>query len=562
MVCKNADCVYNTFADGNGRYKEELSYKFSKEDEAAIDALFGALYEAAASAPKYDSTLHAYAEEGELYESFKLIEEKRKELAEMDVYVFTQLKVAEALYYGDITNPALQQAYSYMTEYDKTFTARTYSLSQVYYDSCYRNFYFRGMTEAEMADALLEANALSNEEYVALTIRNAEIQLAYHAISDLDASPEIPILYEEFVENNKRIAEIFGYDNYLDYIYEREYSRDYTYRDVATVHEYVKEYVAELGAIVLDKMINDDSMLTDLDAYEYVCQISESFFTNQRSNETVNDYIDLMAFTTNPDKSISFSDALNGLMSDGNLFRGSYRTAYVSDPKDSVIHIVYIGSEYEAPFYIIHEFGHYINSVYNEPYHTKLSQSYDLLEIHSQGNEMLYLAYLKDNLSEKSFSWVSLGKIYSMFNVMIASFAIDTFEQAVYLGSYDGTNADVIMEDGRITADEYDLLYYSILVDFGVQDIQSDSNWRYGVVANPGYYISYGMSALSALQLYAMANTEGFDVARDTYLKFFTYADAEGGHEMTTEEIIEYAGMPSVYDEEFYIYFSTYFKSI
>ena len=40
----------------------------------------------------------------------------------------------------------------------------------------------------------------------------------------------------------------------------------------------------------------------------------------------------------------------------------------------------------------IHEFGHYMNEIYNED---KYSQSFDLLETHSQGQEMLFMSYAK-----------------------------------------------------------------------------------------------------------------------------------------------------------------------
>ena len=40
---------------------------------------------------------------------------------------------------------------------------------------------------------------------------------------------------------------------------------------------------------------------------------------------------------------------------------------------------------------------------------------------------------------------------------------MDCFEQAIYLDSYDGCYSDVIMADGTITEDEYDLLYVSCI---------------------------------------------------------------------------------------------------
>jgi oligoendopeptidase F len=133
---------------------------------------------------------------------------------------------------------------------------------------------------------------------------------------------------------------------------------------------------------------------------------------------------------------------------------------------------------------------------------------------------------------------------------------IDTFEQAVYLNAYEGTNADKIMEDGKITADEYDLLYAGICTDYGVAD-EIGGYWKYGMtITSPCYYVSYSVSAISVLQLYEMAHTDGFDVAKDAYLKLFTYVDENP--EMTMEEILAYAGMLSYNDEELYVNLKNY----
>jgi hypothetical protein len=75
-------------------------------------------------------------------------------------------------------------------------------------------------------------------------------------------------------------------------------------------------------------------------------------------------------------------------------------------------------------------------------------------------------------------------------------------------------------------------------------------------ITSPCYYVSYSVSAISVLQLYEMAHTDGFDVAKDAYLKLFTYVDEDD--EMTMEEILEYAGMLSFDNEELYVNLKEY----
>jgi len=171
----------------------------------------------------------------------------------------------------------------------------------------------------------------------------------------------------------------------------------------------------------------------------------------------------------------------------------------------------------------------------------------------------LYLCYLEQN---KDYPQVAntLIRTYSLVNMLystVAGFTIDSFEQEVYLDYYEGTNAETIMADGTISADEYNLLYQSICTDYGVLDAL-DGYWEYGMtITSPCYYVSYSVSAISVLQLYEVAQTDGFDVAKEQYLKLFTYTDEDPA--MGMQDILEYAGMLSFKDEQLYIDLSTYF---
>jgi hypothetical protein len=193
-----------------------------------------------------------------------------------------------------------------------------------------------------------------------------------------------------------------------------------------------------------------------------------------------------------------------------------------------------------------------MNEVYNSEGY---DQSYDLLEMHSQGNELLFLSYLKDleSINEKDLVLVETYQVLIALDSVLNALAVDTFEQAVYTDSYDGAYSDEIMADGVISADEYDLLYESVLVDFGIDDLAYPSYWRYMTITSPCYYVSYSVSALSVLQLYPMAKDD-FDTAIDAYLKLFTYVDEYENNDeyMTTEQVLEYAGLYSFTDERLY----------
>ena len=67
-------------------------------------------------------------------------------------------------------------------------------------------------------------------------------------------------------------------------------------------------------------------------------------------------------------------------------------------------------------------------------------------------------------------------------------------------------------------------------------------------ISSPCYYISYAVADMNALQIYAKAKSKGFDAAKESYLKLFTYTDVNP--EMTTEEVLVYAGLTSYFDEQ------------
>lgn len=557
--CTNEGCLSCQWGTPNDKHKETLTFSFTKEDEAAIDAKYEEVLALVNAAAAYDPSQHGYAEEGALAEQYKAVDAVHTELYELVLNALSQRQLAEIAYYCDMDNSELEETYSYMMDYHTAVVAKFYTLSRPFYDSCYREFYYYGMSEAEINAFLFDSDAISNPEYTALKERNNAIEVEFLALSNPQSGNELPILYAEFVENNNKMAQLMGYDNYLEYAYENVYNRDYTYEDVAQFSNYVKTHLAPVFAAVYKKW---DTLTgyTEEDIEKYYSQVSYPFFENLEGNTLVNDYIDLLAFTSNPDKMISFSEEFNKLMGDGNMFRGDYEGAFVTSISSVNLPIAYFGKGYDNCFTVVHEFGHFMNEIYSaEIYESSdFSQSYDILEMHSQGNELLYLCYLEANadMSEVAHTLIETYSLVNMFYVVMAGMTIDAFEQAVYLNTYEGTNADVIMADGKITYDEYDLLYTGICTDYGVKN-EIDGYWRGGMtITSPCYYVSYSVSAISVLQLYEMAHTDSFDVAKDAYLKLFTYVDENP--EMTVEEILAYAGMLSFDNEELYISLKDY----
>ena len=547
--CTRKNCHYVQFTKGNGKYTEALAFTFNDEDKALLEEKHNQLATILDAAEDYDPTLHGFTDEGPLAEAYEEAEALYEEYSDLIFEAQGQYSIAMTLYYCNHRNEELEQRYNDMQTYYTDLVAKFYSLSQPWYDSMFREFFFEGATEEEINAFLFDSNAYANEEYTTLKDRNDAIELEFNGLSNVDTSLDVPELYAEFVANNARMAELLGYENYLAYAYENVYDRDYTYQDAAQFVEYVKEYIVPIYNNVYSKWNRVTSgKLDEEDIETYYSVVSNSFFKDAFGNKLFNDYIDdmNMAFTSNPDKQISFSDALNDLVADGNMFRGTYEGAYVTYIRGVNLPIAYFGSGYDSAVTIAHEFGHYMNEIYNDD---EYSQSFDLLETHSQGQEMLFMSYARDFLDGNALKLVSTYHLLSTLQTIILATQVDCFEQAVYLNHYEGPGAEEIMADGKITADEYDAVYAGLSEYLGSsEDYRVDEYWRYVTISSPCYYISYAISGVNALQIYVTAMNEGFDVAKESYLKLFTYTDVDP--EMTTEEILLYAGLTSYVDEQ------------
>ena len=553
IPCQNENCSYAVFPEGNGKYKSMVVYKFKPEDLEAFDRAYEELEAMIEAADEYDATLHAYEVGSETHRAYLEMDAKYMEMYDVVLYVVSQYQIAQIEYHMDTKNSEKIAALDEITSIRTELVARFYDFSEPIYNSMFREYYYYGMSEAEIRAFIFESNAVSNAEYQALVESNSQIELEYDALSNPASGKETLELYARFVENNKKIAELMGYSNYLEYAYENMYGRDYSYQDVNTIATYVKEYISP---VFVDTMKN----WKKISGYysSFLTQVQGNFFEDYEANRILNDYIDLLAFTSNPDKQISFSDKLNDLIDDGNVFLGNYEGAYVTYLRGLNIPVAYFGPGYNSPFTVAHEFGHYMNEIYNDD---QYNQSYDLLEMHSQGNEMLYLAYLKGVLNQTAFKQMETYTMVNTLNTIVIALAVDTFEQAVYTDFYDGAYAGVIMADGTITSDEYDLLFESVIEDFGATGYLTKEYWRYVTIHAPCYYVSYSISAISVLQLYPMAY-EDYDAAVESYLKLFTYTDDLNGTDdyMSTEEVLEYAGLYSYTDEALYQSIYYYFR--
>ncbi|MCH5159943.1 MAG: hypothetical protein J1F66_03735 [Clostridiales bacterium] len=585
VLCANNCGTYGKLT-GSDPFETEFIYDFDDKKQEEIDILYEtlqAILDGKNSQYDYDGFV-------ELFEEYD------------DAVGYIQAQYQFARILNDIEYSAESRAeLSSLTSYYYTTIARYYGLFKLVNESRFGDQFWEDTGwDAEYIEYVLSLADSYDEDN-----RNA-VDDILDAYEDLLASIGTRItkkqrlqlfdLYSQLVVANNSIAVTAGYDNYMEYAYERIYERDYSPADVAAMRELVKEYI---GPIVADVAEAYDAWYANYQAHGWTSKVGENYYYQYAINAVwgnPNRYLDdddtlqiilnsrqsvadYFTFLSEGDNTVDFYGALQNLFKEGTAFLGNNTniTAYTWYIYQTGTPILVFGgdSSYLDAFTFIHEFGHYYQFVHND----LLSVPMDHDETQSQGNEMLFLAWLYANMPEgadEGFEILELGQLINMLGSIILSTAVDEFEYLVYTGATEFNGkaiATVELSDGREVID-YATLYELILESYWAEigDWFNTSYWMYVTFNNAAYYISYAMSALPCLELYAKAGNDGLDAARASYLKLFTfssndafmnediYIDEEGNEyvdrylkdDVTYEQILNWAGLSGPFQQELY----------
>lgn len=368
-------------------------------------------------------------------------------------------------------------------------------------------------------------------------------------------------LYEQLVNKNNQLAVLYGYDNYMTYAYKNVYNRNYTPTQTKAMSAFVKQYIVPLYTSINAKFETaynalDGNDATDADINLYKGLMFDSLFTKTTSKyfDEVKDAIDLISnyfkYLDNSNDVI-FYDAVEDLFKTGNYFVGQVEGAFTYYMPQVGNTILYFDNTdygegyyhcYSNSFTFVHEFGHYYENVRNLTKSGERPLSFDFCETQSQGNEMMFLAWLDSNTTaSKGYNAVKYSQLANMLQTVLNATAIDEFEQAVYTGSYEGYTT--------LNANNYQDLYDTICTKYGINDEENGNTYWMGVCFdNAAYYISYAMSALPSIEIYAKAVDKdgGLDVARTAYLTLFTNASTD------YNTVLAAAGLHNAFEEALY----------
>lgn len=523
--------------------KKQFTYTFDNDKKSEVNEAYNAVVQSIANGNDYDTF-------ETLYEQYD---------AQVN-YVVEQYQIAY-VFYCTYDGAQYETNYNAVSEFYNENVSRYYKLFRDIYESDFSDEFFQGLTDEQIDQILAQSDSYGNSQYVAVKNQIDSLVLAYNNLMDANApTSKIAEKYGELVELNTQLATLAGYDNYMDYAYETSYGRAYTPDDVATMRNYVKTYIAPK----LDDLYSffDSFRFTGFESYYYYMDLSTEsvFFPSESAKKHVNLMGEYFADMVQPagvnnDKEINFYKVANDVFKNGNYYLGNHDGAYTYWIGAKQTSILYFSNQqdeygfytYQNAFTFVHEFGHYFNGYYNGG----LDVSMDHDETQSQGNEMMFLAWLGNNIPAncaQGYKALSKEKLANILVTICIATAVDEFEQAAYSGTYNGLPVDET---------NYDEVFSQIISTYGDVISQYGDYWTYVVFEQPAYYISYAMSALPCVELYTMAR-ENFNTAKQAYFKLFTFSDneeyvSEDGQVLKTyAEILDYCGIHNPFDEQLY----------
>ena len=305
---------------------------------------------------------------------------------------------------------------------------------------------------------------------------------AYLQITKQFADTVGPI-YLELIQIRTKIANHYGYDNYAEYAYKEEYSRDYTVEDAEKFCSDVKENIAPLyyntvyygGALNPDLTFDSDvpGLLEDLGTLaKAVSPVSEKAF------ELLSD------------------EKLYDLGYDEERIESSYTSVVTSTGKPYIF--AHLNDEIYDFLTLTHEFGHFSYFTQKKEENYFLTENHlDLMEMHSNGFELLCTKYYDQYFGSEAgdAEAYALGELLG--NVTQGCI-MDEFQREVY------KNPDMTME-------EINQLYAKVAASYGEPTFGSEA-YEWSLIPHnfesPMYYLSYAVSAVTALEIWDISQND------------------------------------------------------
>ena len=474
---------------------------------------------------RYYELLEQYKSLALSSDSMKPLDELDPELEELTAFLIDQQSIASVLYYCDMKIKEASQRHLDMTDVLTQVQEKTNQVLREIYvsDSKLKDQIFVDWTEEDIRELLAY-----DSEIMELEQRNAQIIVEYQALSEEDLRENVGPLYAQLVQNNNRIAQIYGYDDYYDYAYKRVNMRDYTAVEVAQMRKYAQTYLIPTLEAAYESF-NDRLMSLSVREHERLVDFLEEDYDDT-------EYLDLYLEALPEDVSAEMKSMFAGNVvfpKSNDAMEGAFTTLIGGYP------FCYFSKGYKDTGTLVHEMGHYYGGLYGDITYMPL----DLAEVQSQGNEWLMMSCMEEPLRRTVFKCCLDYRMLDDIGTILLSLIVDEFEERVYKadGVEHFTTADFerIMEEVCQNYGGYEFLCENLT------DVQS--YWQLVALEHPVYYVSYAVSLIPSIDLYFMAS-EDWDSAMEVYIGLTRELEPDAAF----LEALEQAGLASPFEEKVY----------
>lgn len=397
-------------------------------------------------------------------------------------YVLADAKASSSDY--ELKNEIYSAYYSAEDKYYEIYVA-------IAKEGSYNHLFFKNKTQ-EQIDAFIEEHSPSTGgSGKETTTQKIEKLLNNYKAGKIERYPA----FHDYIELSHQLAEEKSYPSYLEYSY-KNYSREYTVNDAKILSEYATNYLTPLFQNINEKL---EALKTNTNALQAANKMERKFFG--RNINLLRDYAKFLGG--------DYKENFKNFFDSGDYFfsaiKNSNATAYTASSQTMGSYI-FMSRDYQSLPTFVHEFGHYNAGKSFGPVN-----SLDLSETQSQGNEMLFLSYLNnESVTDETVSKIyTYSQLSDTLNTILLGCAVNEIEEYAYKEEFDQNTfenkwLEIVDKYGAsITRDKLDYLYQVIL------------NYR-------GYYISYAVSGIASLELFAKCYNnleQGIDAYKSIFKK-------------------------------------------
>ena len=376
------------------------------------------------------------------------------------------------------------------------------------------------------ADYIIDERALETYSDPALTMKRVEGYARVESwISDDRIDRYQDIAYDEDLDDDEKnlecaeiLLEIFkDYD--VEYFY-KQYCRDYTPDEIMALTDVVKTEMIPVSDEILASIFSMDN---GMDILDEPVEFDNPFETIAEYAAELSPEISQAADKLLADEEYSITDG------DGS-YVGSF-TTYLPVSDKGVVYIT-DNQDYYSLLTPVHEFGHYYAMRYDDVPTYLASSNLDIAEIQSQGFECIFTQFYEDIYGNQADAMLA-AKCYDLVYAVITGFGVGEFEYTLLKNTDTYTPEDVVELWEEIAEDSMP----------GIELYMVNHMFE-----SPGYYISYAVSALGALDIW-LDCFDNYDKALEKYEKIarISYNDRNYAFRSAIAE----AGINDVLDQNY-----------